>query len=112
LPALEVLFMRKLIASFAATAMLALGVASTASAQTTQVGDGLVVVQIGNVLNDNEVQVVVPVEVAAAIAANVCGLTIPVAVLGEIDLNTEDPISTTCNSDSRARNGGSFEITN
>jgi hypothetical protein len=90
--------------------MLALGVASTASAQT-QIGDGLVVVQIDNVLNNNDVQVVVPVEVAAAIAANVCGVTVPIAVLGGIDLGGT-PIDTTCESRSGAFNGGSFEITN
>ena len=103
--------MRKLIASLCVTALLALGVVFTAAAQT-QIGDGLVVVQIDNVLNNNDVQVVVPVQVAAAIAANVCGVDIDVAVLGATGADLGTPFATTCDSASRAFNDGQFTITN
>ncbi len=100
--------MRKLLASLCVTALLAVGVVSTAAAQQT--GDGLVVVQIENVLNDNVVNVVVPIDVAAAIAANVCGVDVTAAVLGAIDQAGASYGPVTCDSKSRAFNGGDLII--
>ena len=72
----EVRFMRQLIASLAATAMLALGVASTALAQP-QNADGLVVVQVGDITITDAVDV----NVAANVAAQVCGVNVgPLAI--------------------------------
>ena len=101
--------MRKLFASVCATALLALGAASAAGAQ--QEADGLVVVQIENVLNNNDVNVVVPISVAAAIAANVCGVQVPIAVLGGVDAGGSD-FEATCTSQARAFNTGDLTISN
>jgi hypothetical protein len=60
--------MKKLIAATFAAGLMAVGVAApTASAQQT----GLVNVNIENVLNDNEVNVAVPINAAVAVCANV-----------------------------------------
>lgn len=75
----EVRFMRKLIASLAVTAMLALGVASTASAQP-QIADGLVVVQVGDVTV--HVEDAVDLNVAANLAAQICGVNVGPLALG------------------------------
>jgi hypothetical protein len=72
----EVRFMRQLIASLAATAMLALGVGSTALAQP-QNADGLVVVQVGSI----EITDAVDLNIAANVAAQVCGVNVgPLAI--------------------------------
>ena len=87
--------MRKLIASLCATSLLVLGTASTATAQPQQ-ADGLVVVQVGDVtLTD-----VVDLNVAAAVAAEVCGVNIgPLAlgVLGQaVAVDRSDRARTIC----------------
>ena len=72
--------MRKLFASLFATALLVVGSASPAAAQ--QQADGLVVVQIGDIttgdiLSSNTVNL----NVAAQVAANVCGVNVgPLAI--------------------------------
>jgi hypothetical protein len=73
-------------AIFFATALLAIGVAvptSPASAQT-QEGDGLVVVQIGNIKD------VVDINAAANVVAQACGVSVE-AVIGVIsDIDSGD----------------------
>jgi hypothetical protein len=61
---------KKLGASLFASALLFAGLAAPAAAQQT----GLVNVEIRNVLNDNTVNVVVPINVAA----NICGVSVDV----------------------------------
>lgn len=96
-------------ASLCASSLLALGIVGTAAAQ--QEADGLVVVQIDNVLNNNDVNVVVPVQAAVAIAANVCNVDVDAAVLGAIDAGGQDFVGT-CDSRSRAFNEGDLTISN
>ena len=79
---------RKLVASLFATGLLAVGVgAPTASAQPIgNVGAGnLVNVQItaNNLLNNNDVDVTVPVSAAVGIAANVCGVAVDVLAVDQ-----------------------------
>jgi hypothetical protein len=73
---------RRLMATIFATMMLAFAAAVPASAQPVgNVGVGnLVNVQItaNNILNNNDVDVTVPVSAAVNIAANVCGVTVDV----------------------------------
>ncbi len=65
------------IVSAAATGMLAAGgLTTTASAQPINVGN-LVNVNISNVLNNNDVDVTVPINAAA----NICGVDVDVLVL-------------------------------
>ena len=99
---------KKFFASVFATALLATGaLAPVASAQNQ---DGLVNVNIENVLNNNDVDVVVSVQAAAAIAANVCGVVVDADILA-VDQGTRGPINTTCNATSRAFQGGDLRIT-
>lgn len=90
--------MRQLIASLAATAMLALGVASTAPAQP-QIADGLVVVQVGDITITDAVDV----NVAANVAAAVCGVNVgplALAVLGQaVAVDRSDRARTICEVD-------------
>lgn len=106
--------MRKLFASLCATAALAVVAVPTASAQQTQIGDGLVVVNIAvdDTLNNNNVNVVVPIQAAVPIAANVCGVSVTAAVLAAVDQtgSTFGPVQ--CDARSRAHNGGTLTITN
>ena len=70
---------RKSIATVFAGTVLAVGIASPASAAPNQIQDGLVNVAIGDVTILEDVNV----GVAAAVAANICGVKVgPVAVLG------------------------------
>jgi hypothetical protein len=105
---------RKLFASLCVTGLLAVGIVSTASAQQTQIGDGLVVVNIAvdDTLNNNDVNVVVPIQAAVPIAANVCGVNVTAAVLGAVDQtgSTFGPFQ--CDARSRAHNDGTLTITN
>lgn len=78
---------------------------TTASAQ--QQGDGLVVVQIDN----TNVNVTVPINAAVGIAANVCGVDVDAAVLGEVDAGRQD-FTATCDSASRVFSGQELTITN
>jgi hypothetical protein len=83
---------KKLLATLFATALLAVGVVSPASAQDQ---DGLVNVAIGDVsiLNDANIGV------AAQVAANVCGVKVgPVAVLGTA-VDTSGTTRTVCTTD-------------
>jgi hypothetical protein len=71
---------RKLFASLSATALLALGVVSSAPAQ--QQADGLVVVQVGDITITDAVDL----NVAANVAAQVCGIDVgpvSIALLGQ-----------------------------
>jgi hypothetical protein len=100
---------RRLIASLFATGLLAAGVAAPmASAQ--QEADGLVVVQI----DDTNVNVVVPINAAVGIAANVCDVNVPitVAVLAEVDQEIEDSAGGTCEARSPVFAGQELTITN
>jgi hypothetical protein len=78
--------MKKFIASLFATGLLAVGVAApSASAQQT----GLVNVNIDNVLNNNHVNVAVPVNAAVAICANVdVNAAVLLAAINDPDVNT------------------------
>jgi hypothetical protein len=77
---------KKLLASLFATGMLVVGVITpTASAQQT----GLVNVSIKNVLNNNTVQVAVPINAAVAICANVdVNAAVLLAAINDPDVNT------------------------
>jgi hypothetical protein len=76
---------KKLLATTFATALMAFGVAAPASAQQT----GLVNVNIKNVLNNNTVQVAVPVNAAVAICANVdVNAAVLLAAISDPDVNT------------------------
>jgi hypothetical protein len=100
---------KRVLASLFASALLATGImAPVASAQDQ---DGLVNVNVENVLNNNDINVVVSVNAAAAIAANVCGVVVDANVLAAVD-EGDDEVRTTCNSASRAFNTGTLEITN
>ena len=86
---------RKSIATVFAGTVLAVGIASPASAAPNQLQDGLVNVAIGDVevLND------VNVGVAAQVAANICGVKVgPVAVLGRA-VDRSGVTSTVCTTD-------------
>ncbi len=92
--------MRKLFASLSAATLLALGLGTPALAQP-QIADGLVVVQIGDIttgdiLSNNTVNL----NVAAQIAANVCGVNVgplAVALLGQaIAVDRSDRGRTVC----------------
>lgn len=106
--------MRKLLASLCVTGLLAVGVVSTASAQQTQIGDGLVVLNIAvdDTLNNNNVNVVVPIQAAVPIAANVCGVTVTAAVLAVVDQTGSTVGPFECTARSRAHNEGTLTITN
>jgi hypothetical protein len=76
---------RAFVAAVFATALLSFGVAAPASAQQT----GLVNVNITNVLNNNTVQVAVPVNAAVAICANVdVNAAVLLAAISDPDVNT------------------------
>jgi catabolite regulation protein CreA len=76
---------KKLLATTFATALMAFGVAAPASAQQT----GLVNVNIKNVLNNNTVQVAVPVNAAVAVCANVdVNAAVLLAAISDPDVNT------------------------
>ena len=100
---------KKIVASLFASALLATGLMAPVAQAQNQ--DGLVNVSIENVLNDNDVNVVVSVQAAAAIAANVCGVVVDANVLAAVD-EGNDTVDTTCNSASRAFQGGDLRITN
>ncbi len=101
---------KKFAASLFASGLLATGIMVPAAAAQNQ--DGLVNVNIENVLNNNDVNVVVDLDAAAAIAANVCGFIVDVDVLAAVDEGTQTIEDVTCNSRSRAFNTGDLVITN
>jgi uncharacterized membrane protein len=72
---------KKLLATTFATALMAFGVAAPTAGAQPVIGGGLVNIQIVNVLNNNEVNVQVPIGVAANVAANVCVGSLQVGVL-------------------------------
>ena len=72
---------RKFLAATFASGLMAVGVAVPTAGAQPVIGGGLVNVQVVNVLNNNEVNVQVPVGVAANIAANVCVGDLQVGVL-------------------------------
>lgn len=99
---------RKMFASVFASALLATGaLAPVASAQQQ---DGLVNVNIGNVLSNNDIDVVVSVQAAAAIAANVCGVVVDANVLAAVDESGQTFGPVECNATSRAFQGGDLII--
>ena len=67
-------------ASVFATGLLAVGAAAPASAQPPVITGGLVNITIVDVLNDNQINVQVPI----GIAANVCGVQANVLARGGI----------------------------
>jgi hypothetical protein len=77
---------RKLAASLFASGLLAVGAAAPASAQPIITG-GLVNITIVDVLNNNEVNVQVPI----GVAANVCGIQANVLARGGI----QEPVDCT-----------------
>ena len=86
---------RKSIATVFAGTVLAVGVASPASAAPNQFQDGLVNVAIGDVTILEDVNV----GVAAQVAANVCGVKVgPVAVLGSA-VDRSGATGTVCTTD-------------
>ena len=86
--------MRKTMIPVAAGAALVLGAAAPASA-STQIGDGLINVQVGDITVEDAVDV----QVAAQVAANVCGVDVgPIAVLGNaVDADGQDRVVCTTN---------------
>ena len=93
--------MRKLFASLCATSMLAMGVVSTTAAQP-QIADGLVNVQVGDITIEDAVDL----NVAANVAAQVCGVNVgPLAlgVLGQaVAVDRSDRARTICTVDGQA----------
>jgi hypothetical protein len=81
--------LRKTMIPMAAGAALVLGAAGPASA-STQIGDGLVNVQVGDITIEDAVDV----QVAAQVAANICGVDVgPIAVLGNaVDADGADRV--------------------
>jgi hypothetical protein len=71
---------KKLLATLFAAGLMSVGLAAPASAQPVITG-GLVNITIVDVLTENEVNVQVPIGVAANIAANVCVGNLQVGVL-------------------------------
>jgi hypothetical protein len=95
-------FVRKTIVPVAAGAAFLLAAAAPASA-STQIGDGLVNVQVGDITIEDAVDVAV----AAEVAANVCGVEVgPVAVLGTA-VDADGAPRTVCTTDQ-----GPIQITN
>jgi hypothetical protein len=78
---------RKLAASLFASGLLAVGAAAPASAQPPIITGGLVNITIVDVLNNNEVNVQVPI----GVAANVCGVQANVLARGGI----QEPVDCT-----------------
>ena len=78
---------RKLMASLFATGLLTVGAAAPASAQPPVVTGGLVNITIVDILNNNEVNVQVPI----GVAANVCGVQANVLAQGGI----QEPVDCT-----------------
>jgi len=93
---------RKALFPVVAGAALVIGAAGPASA-STQIGDGLVNVQVGDITIEDAVDVAV----AAEVAANVCGVEVgPVAVLGTA-VDADGAPRTVCTTDQ-----GPIQITN
>jgi ABC-type Zn uptake system ZnuABC Zn-binding protein ZnuA len=100
---------KRMLASLFASALLATGaMAPAAHAQQ----DGLVNVNVENVLNNNDIDVVVSVQAAAAIAANVCGVAVDANVLAAVDERNQQFGPVRCDAVSRAFQGGDLTITN
>jgi hypothetical protein len=79
---------KKLLASLFVTGLLSVGLAAPASAQPVVTG-GLVNVTLTNVLNNNTVQIAVPVNAAVAICANVdVNAAVLLAAISDPDVNT------------------------
>jgi hypothetical protein len=78
---------RKLVASLFATGLFVVGAAAPASAQPPVITGGLVNITIVDVLNNNEVNVQVPI----GVAANVCGVQANVLAQGGI----QEPVDCT-----------------
>jgi hypothetical protein len=78
---------RKLAASLFATGLLTVGAAAPASAQPPVVTGGLVNITIVDILNDNQINVQVPI----GVAANVCGVQANVLAQGGI----QEPVDCT-----------------
>ena len=94
---------RKTIVPVAAGAALLLAGAAPASA-ATQIQDGLVNVAVGDI----EIEDAVDVQVAAQVAANVCGVDVgPVAVLAEA-VDADGQTRTVCTTDQ----GQDVDLTN
>ena len=95
-------YVRKALFPVVAGAALVIGAAGPASA-STQIGDGLVNVQVGDITIEDAVDVAV----AAEVAANVCGVDVgPVEVLGTA-VDADGAPRTVCTT-----NQGPIEITN
>ena len=85
---------RKTMLTLAASGAVVMGAAAPASA-STQLGDGLINVQVGDIT----VTDVVDVQVAAEVAANICGVEVgPVAVLGTA-VDADGASRTVCTND-------------
>jgi hypothetical protein len=78
---------KRLCATVFATALLSAGAAAPASAQPPVITGGLVNITIVDVLNDNQINVQVPI----GVAANVCGVQANVLALG----NIQEPVDCT-----------------
>ena len=87
-------FARKTMITLAASGAVVMGAAAPASA-STQLGDGLINVQVGDITLED----VVDVQVAAQVAANICGVEVgPVAVLGTA-VDADGQSRTVCTND-------------
>ncbi len=86
---------RKAIVSVLASGVVMVGAFAPASAATTQTGDGLVNVAVGDVTIEDAVDI----GVAAQVAAQICGVKVgPVAVLGAAVDRSGDTV-TVCETD-------------
>jgi hypothetical protein len=89
---------RTTLVPLAAAGAVVLGAAAPASA-STQIGDGLINVQVGDITVEDAVDV----QVAAQVAANVCGVEVgPVAVLGTA-VDADGAQRTVCTNDQGQR---------
>lgn len=81
--------MQKILTVLALSGILAFGMPNDAQAQTTNIGDNLVNVQIGDITIQD-----INVAVAAQIVANVCAnvnVGVVAVIIGEIDDATQGP---------------------
>jgi hypothetical protein len=100
--------MKKLLAAVFAAALMAFSVAAPAGAQGNVAVGNLVNVQItaNNILNNNDVDVTVPISAAVGIAANVCGVSVDVLAIDQ----PGDTFSGTCTTVQRT--GSSITLEN
>jgi hypothetical protein len=99
-------YVRKMIVPLAAGAALVVGAAAPASAQTTQIQDGLVNVAVGDIIVNDAVDVAA----AAAVAANICGVQVGPVVALATDVDATGTAAAVCQNNDQ--NAGPVVIVN